>query len=84
MVVVEPSPSLPSSRAKPRTPSQIWAFSSLGKRLGTSPALSSPLMSSTYASSLTCVSAKRKTVALPSCPAIRSTVLRSSRQSAFE
>ena len=84
MVVFEPSPSLPSSRALSRTASQMVAFSSLAKRLGTSPALSSPLMSSTYDSSFTCVSAKRKTVPLPSCPAMRSTDLRSSRQSAIE
>ena len=45
-VVGEPSPSRPSSSARPRTSSTIAAFSSAGKRFGTSPAFNRPLMSS--------------------------------------
>mmetsp|Transcript_61271 Transcript_61271/g.162164 ORF Transcript_61271/g.162164 Transcript_61271/m.162164 type:complete len:234 (+) Transcript_61271:1740-2441(+) len=74
----------PISLALPARVSAICDFSSDGKRLGTSPALSRPLMSSRYDSSLICVSAKMKTVGLPIWPACRSTFLRSSNQSTRE
>ena len=80
-VVGVPSPSSPSLRAASRTLSAISAFSLFSKRLGTSPALSRPLMSSRYASCLIWVSANKKTIAMP---ARLSTFLMSSRQSTSE
>ena len=73
---------IPSSFAFGTSSSRMFATSSCGNRLGTSPVFSTLLMSSTNDSSLICVSENRKTVGFPSTPAWRSSSLRSSRHAA--
>ena len=76
------APSLiPAFLARTVTASAICAISSFANRFGTSPVLSTLLMSSRNDSILICVSEKRNTVGLPSAPALRSTIFRSSRHS---
>ena len=70
---------MPISLALGWSVSQICETSSPGKSWGTSPVFRMLLMSSTIASSLTCVSVNRKTVGLSFSPAPRSTFFRSSR-----
>ena len=59
---------MPSFLATARMASMIELRSSLEKRFGTSPELSTLLTSSRKASSLICVSEKRNMVGLPSTP----------------
>ena len=69
----------PRSLARDVTPSRMVCTSSAAYRLGTSPMLRMLLMSSTIASSLICVSVKRKTVCVPASPACCSSRFTSSR-----
>mmetsp|Transcript_23989 Transcript_23989/g.77973 ORF Transcript_23989/g.77973 Transcript_23989/m.77973 type:complete len:412 (-) Transcript_23989:1910-3145(-) len=61
----------------------IVSVSSVFHRFGTSPALRMLLISSRNASCTICVSVKRNVVSLPSAPAIKSTLFKSSRHSFF-
>mmetsp|Transcript_11113 Transcript_11113/g.26125 ORF Transcript_11113/g.26125 Transcript_11113/m.26125 type:complete len:232 (-) Transcript_11113:7-702(-) len=74
---------MPSAVQRGRTAMAIWSWSAMSKMFGTSPELSTPLISSRNDSSTICESVKRKTVGLPSFPARSSTFFTSSRHSNF-